>query len=104
MEFAPREISSMVLIKMREIAEEFLSQSIKNVVVTVSAYFNDSQRQAIKHVGLITSLNVLRSINELTTVVVSYGLDKKGLRSGEKSVLIFYRVGRTFDVSLLTIY
>ncbi|CAN1343961.1 Heat shock 70 kDa protein [Linum perenne] len=102
-QFAPEEISSMVLIKMREIAEAFLGQSIKNAVVTVPAYFNDSQRQATKDAGSIAGLNVLRIINEPTAAAIAYGLDKKGSRSGEKNVLIFDLGGGTFDVSLLTI-
>ncbi|CAN1343954.1 Heat shock 70 kDa protein [Linum perenne] len=88
---------------MREIAEAFLGQSIKNAVVTVPAYFNDSQRQATKDAGSIAGLNVLRIINEPTAAAIAYGLDKKGSRSGEKNVLIFDLGGGTFDVSLLTI-
>ncbi|CAI0420937.1 unnamed protein product [Linum tenue] len=99
----PEEISSMVLVKMREIAEAFLGQNIKNAVVTVPAYFNDSQRQATKDAGSIAGLNVLRIINEPTAAAIAYGLDKKGSRSGEKNVLIFDLGGGTFDVSLLTI-
>ncbi|CAI0473939.1 unnamed protein product [Linum tenue] len=102
-QFAPEEISSMVLVKMREIAEAFLGQTIKNAVVTVPAYFNDSQRQATKDAGSIAGLNVLRIINEPTAAAIAYGLDKKGSRSGEKNVLIFDLGGGTFDVSLLTI-
>ncbi|CAI0420935.1 unnamed protein product [Linum tenue] len=102
-QFAPEEISSMVLVKMREIAEAFLGQNIKNAVVTVPAYFNDSQRQATKDAGSIAGLNVLRIINEPTAAAIAYGLDKKGSRSGEKNVLIFDLGGGTFDVSLLTI-
>ncbi|CAI0473904.1 unnamed protein product [Linum tenue] len=93
----------MVLVKMREIAEAFLGQTIKNAVVTVPAYFNDSQRQATKDAGSIAGLNVLRIINEPTAAAIAYGLDKKGSRSGEKNVLIFDLGGGTFDVSLLTI-
>ncbi|KAK9743304.1 hypothetical protein RND81_03G230800 [Saponaria officinalis] len=102
-QFAPEEISSMVLTKMREIAEAFLGQSIKNAVVTVPAYFNDSQRQATKDAGVIAGLNVLRIINEPTAAAIAYGLDKKASRSGEKNVLIFDLGGGTFDVSILSI-
>jgi len=99
-EFAAEEISSMVLIKMKEIAESYLGGEIKNAVITVPAYFNDSQRQATKDAGVIAGLNVLRIINEPTAAAIAYGLDKK---EGERNVLIFDLGGGTFDVSLLTI-
>ncbi|XP_078433653.1 heat shock 70 kDa protein 4-like [Wolffia australiana] len=102
-QFAPEEISSMVLIKMREIAEAFLGVPLKNAVVTVPAYFNDSQRQATKDAGAIAGLNVIRIINEPTAAAIAYGLDKKAQRTGEKNILIFDLGGGTFDVSLLTI-
>nr|XP_024370395.1 probable mediator of RNA polymerase II transcription subunit 37e [Physcomitrium patens] len=101
--FAAEEISSMVLIKMKEIAEAYLGSTIKNAVVTVPAYFNDSQRQATKDAGVIAGLNVLRIINEPTAAAIAYGLDKKASSVGEKNVLIFDLGGGTFDVSLLTI-
>lgn len=102
-QFAAEEISSMVLIKMREIAEAYLGSTIKNAVVTVPAYFNDSQRQATKDAGVIAGLNVMRIINEPTAAAIAYGLDKKATSVGEKNVLIFDLGGGTFDVSLLTI-
>jgi len=99
-QFKAEEISSMILTKMREIAEAYLGKEVKNAVVTVPAYFNDSQRQATKDAGAISGLNVLRIINEPTAAAIAYGLDKKG---EEKNVLIFDLGGGTFDVSLLTI-
>ncbi|ORZ23001.1 70 kDa heat shock protein 3 [Absidia repens] len=99
--FTPEEISSMILIKMREIAEAYLGTAVKNAVITVPAYFNDSQRQATKDAGLIAGLNVQRIINEPTAAAIAYGLDKKD--DGERNVLIFDLGGGTFDVSLLTI-
>jgi L1 cell adhesion molecule like protein len=101
--FAAEEVSSMVLIKMKEIAEAYLGSTIKNAVVTVPAYFNDSQRQATKDAGVIAGLNVLRIINEPTAAAIAYGLDKKATSVGEKNVLIFDLGGGTFDVSILTI-
>ncbi|XP_028763343.1 heat shock 70 kDa protein-like [Neltuma alba] len=102
-QFAAEEISSMVLTKMKEVAEAYLGQTVKNAVVTVPAYFNDSQRQATKDAGAIAGLNVMRIINEPTAAAIAYGLDKKASRSGEQNVLIFDLGGGTFDVSLLTI-
>ena len=101
--FTAEEISSMVLVKMRETAEAFLGHSVNNAVVTVPAYFNDSQRQATKDAGAIAGLNVMRIINEPTAAAIAYGLDKKASRKGEQNVLIFDLGGGTFDVSLLTI-
>jgi L1 cell adhesion molecule like protein len=88
---------------MKEISEAFLGKSVKNAVVTVPAYFNDSQRQATKDAGVIAGLNVLRIINEPTAAAIAYGLDKKASSSGEKNILIFDLGGGTFDVSLLSI-
>jgi heat shock protein 5 len=98
--YSPEEISAMILGKMREIAESFLGKTIQNAVVTVPAYFNDAQRQATKDAGTISSLNVLRIINEPTAAAIAYGLDKKG---GEKNILVFDLGGGTFDVTVLTI-
>jgi len=98
--FQPEEISSMVLIKMKEVAEAFIGQEVKSAVITVPAYFNDSQRQATKDAGSIAGLNVLRIINEPTAAAIAYGLDKSG---GERNVLIFDLGGGTFDVSVLAI-
>mmetsp|Transcript_11537 Transcript_11537/g.28776 ORF Transcript_11537/g.28776 Transcript_11537/m.28776 type:complete len:583 (+) Transcript_11537:512-2260(+) len=102
--FSPEEVSAMVLGKMKEIAESFLGKEVKNAVVTVPAYFNDSQRQATKDAGAISGLNILRIINEPTAAAIAYGLDKKTAGSkAERNVLIFDLGGGTFDVSLLTI-
>ena len=99
--FQPEEISSMVLVKMKEIAESFIGSEVKDAVITVPAYFNDSQRQATKDARLIAGLNVLRIINEPTAAAIAYGLDKKG--QGEKNILIYDLGGGTFDVTIMTI-
>ena len=98
--FQPEEISSMILTKMKEVAEAYIGEKVTDAVITVPAYFNDSQRQATKDAGMISGLNVLRIINEPTAAAIAYGLDKK---EEEKNVLIFDLGGGTFDVSLLSI-
>jgi len=100
-QFFAEEISSMVLTKMRETAETYLGEKVTKAVVTVPAYFNDSQRQATKDAGRIAGLDVMRIINEPTAAAIAYGMDKK--TEGEKNVLIFDLGGGTFDVTLLTI-
>jgi L1 cell adhesion molecule like protein len=85
-DFTPEEISSMILIKMKETSENYLGRPVTDAVITVPAYFNDSQRQATKDAGAIAGLNVLRIINEPTAAAIAYGLDQKGK---EKTVLIF---------------
>ena len=100
--FTPEEISSMILVKMKEIAESYMGTEIKNAVITVPAYFNDSQRQATKDAGAISGLNILRIINEPTAAAIAYGLDNES-KNSSKNVLIFDLGGGTFDVSLLEI-
>lgn len=100
-ELSPEEVASMILLKMKQSAEAFLGKSVKNAVITVPAYFNDSQRQATKDAGAIAGLNVLRIINEPTAAAIAYGLDKQS--SGERLVLIFDFGGGTHDVSLLAL-
>ena len=99
--FYPEEISAMILTKMKEISESFLGTEVKDAVITVPAYFNDSQRQATKDAGSIAGLNVLRIINEPTAAAMAYGLNKDSKQ--EKNVLIYDFGGGTFDVSLLNI-
>merc|ERR1719445_2716499 len=99
-QFSAEEISSMVLVRMKQTAESYLGEEVKNAVVTVPAYFNDAQRQATKDAGLIAGLNVMRIINEPTAAAIAYGLDKK---AKEKNILVYDLGGGTFDVSILTI-
>ncbi len=99
--FHPEEVSAMILSKMKEIAENYMGETITDAVVTVPAYFNDSQRQATKDAGSIAGLNILRIINEPTAAAIAYGIDKS--KGPEQNVLIFDMGGGTFDVSLLSI-
>ncbi|OJJ46319.1 hypothetical protein ASPZODRAFT_133352 [Penicilliopsis zonata CBS 506.65] len=100
--FTPQEISSMVLMKMKEVAEVKLGKKVEKAVITVPAYFNDNQRQATKDAGAIAGLNVLRIINEPTAAAIAYGLGS-GKSDKERNVLIYDLGGGTFDVSLLNI-
>ena len=100
-QFHPEEISAMILTKMKEVAEQFIGEDVKDAVITVPAYFNDSQRQATKDAGSIAGLNVLRIINEPTAAAMAYGLNTGSKE--ERNVLIYDFGGGTFDVSLLNI-
>lgn len=102
--FTPEQISSYILMKMKQIAEAYVGEDVDDVVITVPAYFTDSQRQATKDAGTIAGLKVLRIINEPTSAAIAYGLDTcKGSSSSEKNVLVVDAGGGTTDISLLTI-
>lgn len=97
---APPQVSAQVLMKMKKTAEDYLGQEVTDAVITVPAYFNDSQRQATKDAGKIAGLNVKRIINEPTAAALAYGLDKKG---GDRKVAVYDLGGGTFDISIIEI-
>ncbi|HVY23317.1 MAG TPA: molecular chaperone DnaK [Steroidobacteraceae bacterium] len=97
---APPEVSARVLMKMKKTAEDFLGETVTDAVITVPAYFNDSQRQATKDAGRIAGLNVKRIINEPTAAALAYGLDKQG---GDRKIAVYDLGGGTFDVSIIEV-
>ncbi|PIO58852.1 DnaK family protein, partial [Teladorsagia circumcincta] len=97
--YSPSQVGAFVLMKMKETAESYLGTTVHNAVITVPAYFNDSQRQATKDAGQIAGLNVLRVINEPTAAALAYGLDK----TEDKIIAVYDLGGGTFDISVLEI-
>ena len=102
--FSPEEISSMILLKMKDIAEVYLGEKVEEAVVTVPAYFNDAQRQATKDAGVISGMKIKRIINEPTAAAIAYGFDRiHGTTTKEKNILVYDLGGGTFDVTILAI-
>src|SRR5439155_3483228 len=100
-QYSPEEISALVLREVKEFVEEQLQEEVREAVITVPAYFNDSQRQAHKYAGKIAGLDLVRILNEPTAAALAYGLDQPGSASGASTIAVYDLGGGTFDISIL---